>query len=323
MKRFIPILVIAASAALFWFRDRWLPAAADHAAYLGYVEGDTTLIGAPMAGRIISVQAIKGGTTDAGSLLFQLDDAAARSDVTRLEAAVAAARATAANLESGRRAEELELIARQQAEAQANLDLAKIEYVRAQSLSQRGVSAETAFDRAKAALAVAEERLKQVQANASIARLPAREAEIAAARARIAEADAALATARTRLADYQGLAPSDALVDDVFFDAGETVGAGQPVVSLLHPGKSTLRFYIPEADRAKAAAGVAVHYSCHGCGEGGSALISHVASVPEYTPPVIYSASARAKLVFLVEAMPMQADPHLQPGLPIEVEPLP
>ncbi len=323
MKRVIPILVIAAAATLFWFRDRWLPAAADHAAYLGYVEGETTLIGAPMGGRIISVKVIKGGMTDAGSLLFQLDDAAARSDVTRLEAAVATARATAANLESGKRAEELELIARQQAEAQANLDLARIEYVRAQSLSQRGVSAETAFDRAKAALAVAEERLKQVQANASIARLPAREAEITAARARIAEADAALATARARLADYQGLAPSTALVDDVFFEAGETVGAGQPIVSLLQPGKATLRFYIPEADRAKAAAGVAVRYSCDGCGEGGSARISHVASLPEYTPPVIYSSTARAKLVFLVEATPAQADPRLQPGLPIEVEPLP
>lgn len=323
MKRIIPILVIAVAATLFWFRERWLPAAADHAAYLGYVEGETTLVGAPLGGRILSLNATRGGPANAGALLFQLDDAAARSDVTRLEAAVATAKAAAANLETGKRTEELELIARQQAEAQANLDLAKIEYARAQSLSQRGVTAETAFDRARAALAVAEERLKQVQANASIARLPARDAEIAAARARIAEADAALATARARLADYQGKAPVAAIIDDVFFNTGETVGAGQPVVSLLQPGKATLRFYIPQADRAKAAAGVAVHYSCDGCGAGGSASISHVASVPEYTPPVIYSSTARAKLVFLVEAAPVQADPHLQPGLPIEVEPLP
>ncbi len=323
MKRIIPVLVIATATALFWFRERWLPAAADHAAYLGYVEGETTLIGAATAGRIISVNVTRGQKTDQGAVLFQLDDTAARSEITRLAAAVETAKATVANLETGKRTAELELISRQHAEAQANLDLANIEYARAKSLSQRGVSAETAFDRAKTALTVAEERLKQVEANTLIAKLPAREAELAAARSRVTEADAARATAQARLADYQGEAPLAAIVDDVFFDAGEVVAAGQPIVSLLQPGKTKLRFYVPEADRAKAAAGVAVRYSCDGCGASRSASITHVASVPEYTPPVIYSSTARAKLVFLVEAVPAQADPILQPGLPIEVEALP
>ena len=323
MKRLIPILIIIVAGSLFWFRERWLPAAADHAAYLGYVEGESLLIGPPVAGRIVTLSVAKGDRIAAGDLLFQLDDSAARMDSARLSAAVATAKALAENLASGKRAEELDVIVRQEAEAQANVTLAQVEFTRVSKLSRQGIAAETQLDKAKATLAVAEERLKQVQANASIARLPARDAEIAAARARIAEADAALATARARLADYQGKAPVSAIIDDVFFDEGETVGAGQPIVSLLQPGKATLRFYIPEADRAKAAAGVAVHYSCDGCGEGGSARISHVASAPEYTPPVIYSSTARAKLVFLVEATPVQADPRLQPGLPIEVEPLP
>jgi HlyD family secretion protein len=323
MKRIIPVLVIAAAAALFWFRDYWLPAAADRSHYLGYAEGETSLIGPALAGRLVTVAVVKGQEMKAGAPLFQLDDAVARSEIPRLEAAVAGARAALDGLQTGKRPEELDLIARQHAEAEANLALARAEYERVSSLSRRGVSAPTEFDKATATLAVAEERLKQVQANATIARLPARVAEISAALARVAEAEAALATQRTRLSDYRATSPSDAVVDDVFFDAGEAVGAGQPVVSMLQAGKISLRFYVPEAERTKAATGTSIRYSCDGCGEGGSATITHVAATPEYTPPVIYSETARAKLVFLVEAKPDRPDPRLQPGLPIEVEALP
>ena len=38
--------------------------------------------------------------------------------------------------------------------------------------------------------------------------------------------------------------------------------------------------------------------------------------MPEYTPPVIYSQGARAKLVYLVEAKPDDIDSALRPGLP-------
>jgi len=44
-------------------------------------------------------------------------------------------------------------------------------------------------------------------------------------------------------------------------------------------------------------------------------------ALKEYTPPVIYSQSARTKLVFLVEARPLNAGTPLPPGLPVSVEP--
>lgn len=323
MKRFVPLIVVAVAALLFWFRAQWLPAAADHLAYLGYVEGETRLVGPIAGGRIVSVAVVKGGTVAKGAPLFQLDDAAQRAEVARLRAAVGTAQATLANLETGKRAEEMALIDRQKAEAMANVDLAMEEFERAKSLKTSGITAETRYDQARAALAVAQERLHQVEASEVIARLPARPAELDAARSRVAEAEAALATATARLADYQAVASEAAIVDDVFFDPGEVVGAGQPIVSLLSPDAATLRFYVPEAELTKASAGVTVRYSCDGCGDGGTATITHVAATPEYTPPVIYSETARAKLVFLVEATPAAGQPALRPGLPIEVEKLP
>ena len=45
--------------------------------------------------------------------------------------------------------------------------------------------------------------------------------------------------------------------------------------------------------------------------------MSYVSSQAEYTPPVLYSKEARAKLVFLVEARLPNAP--LRPGQPIDV----
>ncbi|MBP0574216.1 hypothetical protein J8J40_24210, partial [Mycobacterium tuberculosis] len=50
-----------------------------------------------------------------------------------------------------------------------------------------------------------------------------------------------------------------------------------------------------------------------------SAIVERVATKAEYTPPVIYSTGARAKLVFLVEARPDGSAAALPAGLPVEV----
>jgi len=55
-----------------------------------------------------------------------------------------------------------------------------------------------------------------------------------------------------------------------------------------------------------------------------SARISFISPQAEYTPPLIYSQSSKAKLVFLVEARPRREQAAgLNPGEPIEVRPIP
>ena len=167
-----------------------------------------------------------------------------------------------------------------------------------------------------------EARLRELKASEEVATLPGRSAEIAAQASRITEAEAQLAAARDKLSDLSPEAPADARTEDVFFKAGEWVSAGQPVVSLLKPSDVTIRFFLPEAALARAAPGTTVRFQCDGCSGLKTATITHVATQPEFTPPVIYSEGARAKLVYLVEARPEAADPQLRPGLPVSVEPL-
>lgn len=322
MKRVVPFVMIALALGAFVLRDRWLPAAPGQANYLGYVEGETILVAAPVAGRILARVAVKGASVNKGDILFSLDAAVEEAELLRSSAAVATARAQLENLRSGRRREEQDVTRAQRREADANLVLAKQERDRAKKLTLTGTAAKQRLDQAEASVAQWQARVEQYEALERAGSLAARGPEIEAANSRVKEAEAAAQLARTRVAELSPVAPRAALVENTFFDAGEWAAAGQPIVSLLAPDNIVLRFFVPEGVVARLPPGTPVRFRCDGCEPDRTAVVTHVASEPEYTPPIIYSQAARAKLVFMVEARP--SDPAvLRPGLPIEVEPLP
>lgn len=323
MKRFLPFIIILAALTAFWFRGAWLPDVGGHKTYLGSVEAKTILVGALSSGRLAEVKASKGAQIAKGEALFSLDSMTVQTLVEQAEAGVTTAEANLADLQSGKRPEELAVFDRQEDEARANLVLAQTDYRRAVQLNNRGISAEAQFDASKAAVDAATARLAQIAANRQVAELPARDTTIAAAQSRVNEARAVLDNARLQLADRSAVSPADAKVDDVFFDPGEVVAAGQPVVSLLTQDAIVLRFYVPETALSKLAAGTKISFSCDSCLPDQKATITRVFSQPEFTPPVIYSENARSKLVFEVEAKPDVGTITLQPGLPISVEPVP
>lgn len=323
MRKLIPILIVALAVAAFYFKDLWLPQPPGQANYLGYVEGETIMIAAPQAGRL-SVRGVnKGDSIKKGTMVFSLDTIAAAAEAERSEAAVLTAKAQLANLLSGKRAPELAQIRAQRREAEAGLALAKSELIRALSLTTSGASPRTSLDQAQATVSQYQARIAQFEAAEATAKLSARDPEIEAARSKVGEAEASARQAQSKLADLTPRAPRDATVENTFFDVGEWVAAGQPVISLLPPDAVTLRYFVPEAELAKARPGSQILFTCDNCGPGKTATITRVEATPEFTPPVIYSQGARAKLVYLVEARPDAADPQLRPGLPIEVEPQP
>ena len=323
MKKLIPVLIVAVAAMAFYFKDRWLPQAPGQANYLGYVEGETLMIAAPQAGRISVRPVNKGDKIKKGDPVFSLDSGIATAEVAQTDAAIHTAQAQLDNLLTGKREPELQQIRAQRREAEAGLALAKAELLRALSLTTSGTGSRTSLDQAQASVAQYEARIAQFDASEAAGRMAARETEIEAARSKVKEAEASAAQAKTKLSDLSPVSPVDATVENTFFDVGEWVSAGQPVVSLQAPDAITLRFFVPEQALAKAQPGSAIHFTCDGCGPAKTATITHVETTPEFTPPVIYSQGARAKLVYLVEAKPDVIDPLLRPGLPIEVEPAP
>jgi HlyD family secretion protein len=136
--------------------------------------------------------------------------------------------------------------------------------------------------------------------------------------AALREAEARLNSAQTRLTRRRIASPAAGVVQQIYFRPGEMVSAGRPVLALLPPAHVKVRFYVPEAALPRIAHGDPVDVHCDGCAGGLTARISFIASSAEYTPPVIYSLEERAKLVFLVEALPAHPE-ALRVGQPLSV----
>jgi HlyD family secretion protein len=328
MKRAPLLVVVALAAALLVSYVAWgdrllalVGIGTDDGRYLGYVEGETSLIAPPTAGRLIDRPVERGGRVKKGDRLFVIDPVAARAEVARAEAMLAEARARHANLLTGKRQEEQDVIRAQRREVEAALVQAEVELKRQTELLARNITTHQAFEQADSQVRQLRSRAASLEAQERVGDLAARQSEIAAAAALIEQSQANLAQAQKRLEDLMPAAPEDALVENTFFNVGEWVPAGSPVVSLLPDHRVKLRFFVPEEDVARARAGSEVSFSCDSCPTGLKAAIIYVSPRAEYTPPVIYSQSARTKLVFLVEARPTAAGTPLPPGLPVSVAP--
>jgi HlyD family secretion protein len=138
------------------------------------------------------------------------------------------------------------------------------------------------------------------------------------AQAALRDAEARLNWARTRLARRSVASPAAGSIQQVYYRPGEVVAAGRPIVALLPPGNLKVRFYVPEAMLPKLSAGDLVRVSCDGCASDLVARVSFISRTSEYTPPVIYSLDERAKLVFLIEALPERPE-ALRVGQPVSV----
>jgi len=290
------------------------------AGWSGYVEGEYVYVAAPIGGSLLTLAVQRGDDVKQGALLFTLDDQSERAAREEAAARAASASAQAANLQTGKREQEIAMVRAQLAQAQAQSVQASSELTRQEQLVAQGFVSPSRLDDLRAAARQARARVAELEASLSVAALPARIDERSAAAATTEAARYALEQARWRETQKQQSAPADARVADTFFRVGEWVNAGQPVVSLLPPGATKARFFVPEAELGAIAVGQPVRLHCDGCERPVSARITFISTQAEYTPPVIYSNSQRARLVFMVEARP---DPHeglrLHPGQPVDV----
>ena len=289
----------------------------------GYAEAEWVYIAAPTGGQLNQLRVKAGDRVNRGDPLFALDAQAELAAQAEASARWVAAQAQADDTDKAKRPDELAVTRAQLAQAKAAEGLATTAWVRQNELVGKGFVSKASLDSAKAALDQAQARVAEVSASLRVGLQPARSDQRDAARAQAEALNQALKQAEWRLGQKQQHAPLSAKVAETFFSEGEYVAPGQPVVSLLAPGAVKARFYVREDEVAAMALGQSVSLSCDGCGEPIPATVSHIATGPEFTPPVIYSNAQRAKLVFLVEAKPSdEGSRRLHPGQPLDVKPL-
>lgn len=288
----------------------------------GYLEGDYLYPAASAGGRIDVVSVVEGQTVAAGDELFRLETDHQRLALAAAEAKAAAARATLEDLSTGAREAEIEVARASLAKAVADRDLARSNLDRSTRLLGSGSVTEVKVENDRTALAVAEAQVAQLTAQLHVAEMPARSGQRLAAEANLHAAEAEADSARRTLKDQIVTAPDAGLIEKLYYAKGEVVGAGTPVLRLLPPYRMKAIFFVPEPDRAAFHPGSKLALACTGCPPDLSLTVTRVADDPQYTPPIIYSETERARLVFRVEGRVDGVTPLL-PGQPITVTPQP
>lgn len=289
----------------------------------GYVEGVFVYVAAEGSGRVVERPVSAGGRVAAGDLLFALDDADAAESVSAAEARLAQARAQVANLQTGKRPEEIAVLEAQVSQMRSTYSNLDEDLKRKLQLRERGVVTQAAVDAAKSARDAADAQVQAAERQLEVANLPARPEEIEAAEKNVAAQEAALAQARIALDRRKIRAPDAGLIAETYYEIGEQVSAGQAVVSLLPDANRKIRFFVPEATLSEVAPGKTVSLACDGCPSGMTAEITFVSATAEFTPPVIYSKDSRSKLVFRVDARPLGDAVSLKVGQPLDIRLVP
>ncbi len=288
--------------------------------YHGYVEGEFVYLASSQAGQLTQLAVARGQNVQAAAPMFVLEAENEAAAVRQAREQLLAAQSQQADVQTGKRAQEIAVTQAQLQQAEADATRAVTQYRRDQEQYRIGGIAQMQLDDSRASAQSTAAKVRELGSQIAVARLPNRPEQVKAQVAQVRAAEAALAQAQWKLDQKNIRAPQAGLVFDTMYRAGEWVPAGSPVVRMLPPENVKVRFFVPETVVGSLVPGRSVLIRCDGCAAEVPAVLSFVSAQSEYTPPVIYSNENRAKLVFLVEARPQAVDaPKLHPGQPVEV----
>lgn len=286
----------------------------------GYVEGQLTYLSSPTDGRLDQLGVERGMQVKKGDLLFSLESLPESAELNSATAVINQAKSNLKDLLYGKRPSEIDAILSQIKEVKARIAYLSIEQQRYKILVEKSAIDREKYDQTVQNLAIANAQLKQMEANLSTAKLPARTDAIKAAEATLSSTQAQYDKSNWALTEKTVYAHDDAEVFDTYYRVGERVPGNRPIISLLLPRDIIAVFFIPETQLATIHVNQKISINCDSCKKPYQGVIKFISPQAEYTPPVIYSNSARSKLVYRVEAKILfenRSWPH--PGQPIDI----
>jgi len=288
--------------------------------YQGYVEGEFVHVAPSTGGRLERLFVQRGQTIEADAPLFQLEARQEAAAVHQADETAAAARAQLADLKTGKRDTEIEVIRTQRDQAVIAEKQSASQLERDAAQYEAGGIPRAQLDESRTRHDVDAARVREVAGQLAVAEQSARPEQIRAQASQIAAADAAREQTQSRLDEKRVTAKQPALIVDTLFREGEWVPPGAPVVRLLPPANIKIRFFIPQPSLSLFPLGTTLAIHCDGCPTDVVAAVSYISTEPEFTPPIIYSNETRAKLVFMIEARPSGDGVRvLRPGQPVTV----
>src|SRR5574337_748806 len=186
--------------------------------------------------------------------------------------------------------------------AQQQAALARADWDRFDNLFKEGAVSAQERDRAKNRIEIAQSQVKAAQERFALVRIGPRSEVIEAARHERDRAKAALGMAQVRLRDSTILAPLTAIVLTKRAEQGEVVNPGFPILILIDPDDLWLRVYIPESEIGLVSIGQAAAVTVDSFPDRRfEGKVGEISSKAEFTPRTVQTKKERVNLVFGVK----------------------
>jgi membrane fusion protein YbhG len=309
------LLLAGAGAAAYWQRDTiagWLrPHNQNQTIFLsGNIEAHQSVLGfKTVQSRIVELPFNEGQWVKAGTLLSRVDDADYRQQVVIAQTTLDVQKRQLAMAEQNCAAAQKLL----ESDA-ADLELAKLEFTRADDLMKKGAGTIQARDQTRAAQKKANAAIERDQALAQSA-----ERQIELAKANIQNAEEALKLAKIVLEYTVLTAPFDGVITVRQAELGEIMVPGTPVTTLADLDHIWLRAYINETDIGKIRLDqTAVVKTDTYPGKSYKGRVSFISSSAEFTPKSVETHAERVTLVYRIKIDIDNPTHELVPGMPAD-----
>lgn len=307
------VAVVAIIAGLLWYTLRPEGLGDGFASGNGRIEATDVDAASKLPGRIASIEVEEGEFVEAGQVIARMDTQVLQAQVLQAQAQM-------------RQAQNSQLT------ASAQVRLRESEKVTAQAIvRQRQAEVSAAQKRhARSVILVKRNAMAQQQLDDDLARLQSNQAALAAAQSQVISAEAGIAAAQSQVIEAQSAveatqasverlqidiedsqlkAPRAGRVQYRIAEPGEVIGAGGKVLNLVDLSDVYMTFFLPEQQAGRVALGAEVRLVIDAVPQYViPAEVSYVASVAQFTPKTVETASEREKLMFRVKA---RIDPEL------------
>ena len=303
----VAVIAAAVAAVLYWQWRRDSSLTPGIASGNGRIEATEINLSARVAGRLAEILVSEGDFVKAGQVLARIQTDVleaqlleARAKLRQAKNAITTARAQVTARESEKQAAEAVVLQRESEEHAIQQRLARTEpLAKANAVSRQDLD----DDRARAKSAEAAVKASTAQVAAAEGAAAAARAQVLDAEAMVEAVEATVARVQAEIDDCTLKAPRDGRVQYLITQPGEVLGAGGKVLNLVDLSDVYLTFFLPETLAGRVALGSEVRLILDAVPQFViPARVSYVASVAQFTPKTVETASERQKLMFRVKA---------------------
>lgn len=199
----------------------------------GQAEASEYRVSGKVPGRIETLCVREGQQVHKGDTLVYIDSPEVRAKLAQVNAAKAAASAQSRKAQNGARSEQIEGAKSLWEQAMVQEEVMRKSFERTQKLFDQKVISAQKYDEVKAKYDAAVAQTTAAKSQYDMALNGARQEDKDAARALVSQADGALMEVEAYLGELCLTAPVDGTVSAIFPKAGELVGTGSPVMTIM------------------------------------------------------------------------------------------